>query len=122
MAAGIRTRHSRRCRSGNGGRCNCKPSYEAWVFSSRDGTKIRKTFPSLAEAKGWRADAEGAVRKRTLRAPTSTTVAEAAHAWLKGAREGTVRNRSGDRYKPSVLRGYERALRLRILPALGTPA
>ena len=69
--------------------------------------------------KGWRADAEGAVRRRTLRAPTSTTVAEAAEAWLEGARKGTVRNRSGDRYKPSALRGYERSLRLRVIPALG---
>jgi len=121
MAAGIRTRHGRRCRSAEGGRCDCKngPSYEAWVFSSRDGKKIRKTFGTLAEARGWRADAEGAVRKRTLRAPTTTTVAEAAEAWLEGARNGTVRKRSGDRYKPSALRGYERSLRLRVKPALG---
>lgn len=32
---------------------------------------------------------------------------------------GTVRNRSGDRYKPSALRGYERSLRLRVKPELG---
>jgi integrase len=30
-----------------------------------------------------------------------------------------VRTRSGERYKPSALRGYERALRTRLLPALG---
>src|SRR5262245_60037867 len=35
------------------------------------------------------------------------------------AREGSIRNRSGDRYKPSVLRSYEIALRLRLLPELG---
>ena len=119
MAAGIRTRHGRSCRSRGGGRCNCAPSYEAGVYSKREGKKIRKTFGTLAEARGWRADAEGAVRRRTLRAPTSTTVAEAAEAWLEGARKGTVRNRSGDRYKPSALRGYERSLRLRVIPALG---
>jgi integrase len=39
--------------------------------------------------------------------------------WLTGAREGTVRNRSGDRFKPSVLRGYEQGLRLHVLPDLG---
>jgi len=119
MAAGIRTRHGRSCRSREGGRCNCSPSYEAWVYSKRDGKKIRKTFPDLASAKGWRSDAEGAVRRRTLRAPTKTTVAEAAEVWLQGARVGTVRNRSGDRYKPSALRGYERSLRLRVKPELG---
>ena len=35
------------------------------------------------------------------------------------AERGAIRNRSGDRYKPSALRGYEQALRLRLLPPLG---
>lgn len=34
-------------------------------------------------------------------------------------REGSVRTRSGDRYKPSAVRAYERDLRLRIYPELG---
>ena len=38
---------------------------------------------------------------------------------MTGAREGTVRNRSGDSYKPSAVRGLEEAFRLRLLPALG---
>jgi integrase len=119
MAAGIRTRHGRSCRSREGGRCNCTPSYEAWVYSKRDGRKIRKTFHDLAEAKGWRADADSAVRKRTLRAPSRVTLSEAATAWLEGARAGNVRNRSGDAYKPSSIRSYEIALRLRVLPVFG---
>lgn len=48
------------------------------------------------------------------------TVREASEEWLAGARAGTIRNRSGDVYKPSVLRGYEQALRIRILPDLGS--
>jgi hypothetical protein len=36
-----------------------------------------------------------------------------------GAWDGRIRNRSGNRYKPSALRSYERALRLRVLPVLG---
>jgi len=119
MAAGIRARHGRSCRSRRGERCNCQPSYEAFVWSKRDNRKIRKTFRELAEARTWRADAESAVRKRTLRAPSKVTIAEAAGDWLEGARKGTVRTRSGDRYKPSAIRGYEAALRLRILPEFG---
>lgn len=46
----------------------------------------------------------------------SATLAEAAATWLAGATAGSVRNRSGDVYKPSVVRGYEQALRL---PELG---
>jgi len=116
---GIRARHSRTCRAHEGVRCNCRPSYEAFVFSKRDGKKLRKTFPSLAAARGWRNDALGELDRGRLRAPTSLTVREAADRWLEGAREGSVRNRSGDRYKPSAIRSYDAALRLRLLDELG---
>jgi len=118
---GVRVRHSRSCPAASSREvnCRCSPSYEAWAFSVRDGKKVRKTFPTLAAAKGWRADATSAIRKGAMRAPSSTTLREAADAWLEGAREGTIRTRSGDRYKPSVLRGYEQALRTRLLPELG---
>ncbi len=117
--AGIRTRHGRSCRSREGGRCNCSPSYEAWVYSKRDGKKIRKTFATTAEARSWRSDSESAVRRRTLRAPSKVTVSVAAAEWLAGAQEGKIRNRSGHAYKPSAIRGYEAALRLRVLPEFG---
>jgi integrase len=35
------------------------------------------------------------------------------------AEAGFIRNRSGDPYKPSALRGYEQSLRARLLPAMG---
>jgi integrase len=54
-----------------------------------------------------------------LRAPASTTLREAAEAWLEGAREGTIRTRSGDPYKPSAIAGYDAALRLHLLDDLG---
>jgi integrase len=116
---GIRVRHARSCASSNGGRCKCRPSYEAFVFSARDGKKLRKTFPTLAAARAWRADASSALRRGTLRAPSTLTLREAAEAWLEGADEGSIRTRSGDAYKPSALRGYEQALRTRLLPDLG---
>jgi site-specific recombinase XerD len=36
---------------------------------------------------------------------------------LTGAKTGAITNRSGDPYKPSALRSYEQAMRLRVLPA-----
>ena len=54
-----------------------------------------------------------------MRAVKSGTVDQAAEAWLAGARDGSIRNRSGDPYKPSAVRAYEKELRLRILPAFG---
>ncbi len=73
----------------------------------------------LAAAKGFRDDARTAARKGALRAPAPTTVRKAGEAWLAGARDGSIRTRSGDQFKPSTIRGYEEALRLRLYPELG---
>jgi len=118
-ANGIRVRHKRRCASKADDECNCKPSYEAFVYSPRDKTKIRKTFATKAAARAWRAEASTAVRKGQLRTPTTTTVREAWEAWLSGARDGTVRTRSGDVYKPSAIHGYEQVMKARVLHDFG---
>jgi integrase len=81
------------------------------VWSARDNKRIRKHFDSLGEAKMWRADSYGRLRRREMRASSAVTFAEAADQWLAGARAGSVRTRSGDAYKPSTIRSYERALR-----------
>jgi integrase len=94
-AAGIRVRHARSCRSREGARCNCRPRTRRGSTRSANDKKIRKTFKSLAEARSWRADAESAVRKQTLRAPSKLTVRQAAEDWLEGARADAIRNRSG---------------------------
>ena len=73
----------------------------------------------LGAARGWRADAQVGLRKGTLRAPTPITLRQAADAWLAGARDGSIRTRSGDAYKPSAVRSYEGSLRKRVLPELG---
>src|SRR5581483_7228538 len=48
------------------------------------------------------------------------TVREAAEEWLAAAESGVVRTRSGDQFKPSAIRSYRQALRMRILPTLGS--
>jgi integrase len=116
---GITKRHSGGCASRAGRKCDCNAGYEAWVFSPRDNRKIRKTLTTHAAARAWRSDAQRNVRMGALRAAQDATLRDASKAWLDGAREGAIRNRSGDRYKPSVLRGYEQGLRLHVLPALG---
>ena len=115
---GIRVRHGRACGAPDA-RCSCAPAYEAWAYDRRTDRKIRKTFPTMAAAKAWRAEATTAVRKGSMRAAPTGTVRQAADAWLAGARDGSIRNRSGDVYKPSAIRGYDAALRTRILPDLG---
>src|SRR4051794_30127776 len=95
-------------------------TYRASVWSTRDGRLIRKRFDSLAEAKAWRTDAMAALQHGTLRPPARVTIEESAEAWLEDARNGVVRNRSGRIFKPSTIRSYERALKLRVYPALGS--
>ncbi len=112
-------RHALRCSSRAGDGCNCRPGYQAQVWSPPDGKTIRKTFHTLADARAWRAEAQTALRRGTLRAPTRTTLAEAAKAWLAAAQAGIVRTRSGDPYKPSALRGYEQSFRTKLLPEIG---
>jgi integrase len=94
-------------------------TYEAWIWSPRDSRKIRRSFPTLAAAKGWRTDAQKAVKDKKLRAPTSRTLRQEVEEWLDGAREGRILNRRKQRYKPAVVRIYGISLKLRVLPELG---
>ncbi|MDA0163151.1 site-specific integrase [Solirubrobacter ginsenosidimutans] len=116
---GIEVRHARRCKARRGGSCDCSPSYRAAVWSQRDKRKIQRTFSTPRAARTWREDAKTDLRRGVLRVPRPTTVREVGDKWIRDAKAGTVRNRSGDQYKPSVLRGYEQALRDRIYPDLG---
>ena len=100
---GIRTRHSRSCTTRTAARCNCEPTYEAWVYSKRDGKKIRRSFPTQAAAR--RAGAPTrmkAVKDKRLRAPSSRTLRQEVDEWLAGAREGRILNKREQPYKPAV--------------------
>ena len=116
---GIEVRHAKACASREGRKCNCRPTYQASAWSARDEKRLRKTFPTLAAARHWRAEAQSAIHRGKLRAPTATTLAEAGEELIEGMRSGRVRTKSGDLYKPSAIRSYERALRDRVLPELG---
>jgi integrase len=108
---GIVVKHRAGCASEHGGRCNCRKVYQAAVWSARDAKRIRKHFDHLGEAKNWRSESYGRLRRREMRAPSAMTFGEAAALWLLGVRTGSIRTRSGDRYKPSTIRSYELALR-----------
>lgn len=120
MSAGVRPRHQRGCASADGGACSCTPTWQAEAYDQVTGKKIRKTFPSHAAAKSWRADTMSAIKKGLRRGPSGMTVEEAGREFLAGVDAGTIRNRSGDPFKPSVIRGYRAALEARIFPALGS--
>lgn len=108
---GIVVKHRVGCASERDSACNCRRVYQAAVWSAREGKRIRKHFDSLGDAKAWRAESYGKLRRRELRAPSAMTFAQASDLWLEGVRAGTVRTRSGETYKPSTIRSYEQALR-----------
>lgn len=117
---GIEVRHRQGCRTRTGGNCTCHPSFRGKVWSARDSRRIHGPwFPTPAQARNWRQDALVGVRKGSLRAPVETTLREAAQEFIEGARTGAVLTRKGQPYAPASVRGYERSLRLYVLPALG---
>lgn len=117
-APGVEIRHVRGCASRGDAACDCEPNYRAMAYAG-NGKRLRRTFPTLAAAQAGRQDTQVDLRRGVIEASKPLTVAQAADAWVRGVRAGTVRNRSGDLYKPSALRGYEQALRDYILPGLG---
>ena len=99
--------------------CRGATVFCAVVYDKTTGRKTSKTFDTITAARQWRTDAMSALRAGTMTADRGPTLREAASQWLQDARDGHVRDRSGDPYKPSAIRGYEKNLRLRVLPALG---
>ena len=121
MAAGIDTRHARSCRSrgGGGARCNCTPTYQAHVFDSRAGKRIRKTFPTHAAAKTWRQDAIIALRTGGLAPSRTPTLADALDDLIDGMTSGRILDRTGKPYKPATVRSYRTAADAYLKPRLG---
>jgi integrase len=119
MAEGIEVRHSRSCGSRAGKRCTCEPGYRVAVYDAIGRRKVSKTFRTLAEARRWRAAAQTQTAKGVRLSGTAQTLLRAAEAFVEGIASGAIRTRAGERYKPSVVREYERSLRLHVLPTLG---
>jgi integrase len=119
LPEGVFVRHQRECAARAGGRCRCRPTYQAQVYDRITGRRKSKSFSSAAAARTWRQDAMVALRRGAFRPGRPVTIRQAGGEWIEDARTGLIRNRSGDTYKPSALRAYEDALRLRIYPALG---
>lgn len=95
--------------------------------ASWKGRFVSRTFATLPAAVRWRADAMDALRAGgrppgplPLVAPReSPTIEDAARALGRGIRAGTVRNRNGMPYKPSVSRRMESSLREHVIPRIG---
>ena len=94
--------------------------YQAQIYDRVSGRRKTKSFATAGAARTWRQDAMVALRQGAFSPGRATTIRQAGAEWVEGARADLIHNRSGERYKPSALRGYEDALRLRIYPSLGS--
>src|SRR5512132_3756520 len=119
MAEGIEVRHARSCASRAGKRCNCEPVYRVAVYDAISRRKVSKTFRALGDARRWRATALTQAARGVRLAGTAQTLLEAAEDFVAGIATGAIRTRAGERYKPAVVREYERSLRLHVPPPLG---
>src|ERR1700683_102378 len=84
---GVYKIHARGC---PGGKCRCESSYQATVWSAREGKLIRKHFDSPKEAVIWRGELRGAVDRGEAKAPTRQTVAQAMEVLLAGMADETI--------------------------------
>lgn len=66
---------------------------------------------NLAEATRWRDDMLAGARDGLL-SRERAVLGIAAEVWLQGITAGTIRNRSGKKYKPSVVRDYKRDIKI----------
>lgn len=72
-----------------------------------------------ADKFGWANSSCESVGAVLGRCGKSEHLREAWQAWIAGATVGTIRNRSGDPFKPAALRAYRSAMKNRVLPELG---
>ena len=106
-----------------------KPAYRVRV--RRGGSLQTATLSTVEEALAWRARAVAAARgeaeppqspsrpKPAALPREALTVEQAARRLVLGMRDGSIRTRDGKPFKPSVVRKYEEALRLGVLPLVG---
>jgi integrase len=92
--------------------------YRGVVNTKATGKQHGAWTETHAEAKAWRVKALSEAAAGTRRRSSGVTLREAWDAWYGGAKAGHFRSRSGEPFRPSTLRGYERAWK-RVDPELG---
>lgn len=112
-------RHERHCRTHEGARCNCAPSYQARAWSNAAGREVRRSFKTKAEAKAWRARAMAGHADKIAGATSSPVMGVLAEQVFADAKAGRLLNKSGDAYKASAIRSYESSYKQHIKPAIG---
>jgi integrase len=117
--AGINLVHQKTCSNETTAVCDCDPSFQGQAWSKVHQRNLRRTFKTLEEARLWRQETIEALTDPTALAPGQAFFDLAAQTWLKAAKSGAVRTRSGTPFKPAALRSYEDSIRRFLIPRLG---
>ncbi len=120
LPAGIFRVHDPKCpakATGELADCRCRPRYQAQAGPR--GRRLTATRDKLEEVKSWKRDVEKAFEHGHMDQPSGPTFRAEAEEWLRKARTGAVRTRSGKTYRERTLIGYEQVLALHVYPAIG---
>ena len=120
LPEGTQLRHRTGCPMLDGGaRCRCRPAYRLRLRLG-DGRRVSATFDTLAEATAWRAEQLGPNPPRPDRARRQQpTIRALAYELLDGIEAGTILNRNGTPWKPSVAHAYRVDIEGTVVPVFG---
>jgi integrase len=118
---GVFARHQQHCAIGNGGRCNCKPSYYGVVWDRARKRHVKtKRMATIEAARNAHADLSGRIERGELPEGGGIALSDARARFVTAAREGRALNKHGRRYKPRAIDDIEEVLRVHVEPTLGT--
>lgn len=117
---GVYARHQQRCRTEEGGRCNCKPSYYGIAYDRARRKHVgTRRQPTTEAARNARADLQARLDRGEAPATRGVRLTEAREQFVKAAREGRALNKHGRRYKRKAIDLIEGRLKHDVEPRLG---
>lgn len=117
---GVYARHQQRCRTEEGGRCNCKPSYYGIAYDRARRKHVgTRRHPTTEAARNARADLQARLDRGEAPATRGVRLTEAREQFVKAAREGRALNKHGRRYKRKAIDLIEGRLKHDVEPGLG---
>jgi integrase len=116
----VYARHQQRCRTEEGGRCNCKPSYYGIAYDRARRKHVgTRRQPTTEAARNARADLQARLDRGEAPATRGVRLTEAREQFVKAAREGRALNKHGRRYKRKAIDLIEGRLKHDVEPRLG---
>lgn len=113
-------RHRTGCGVEEDSACTCRPTYWGKVWDGAAGKRRKtKNFATPSAARKAKADLEARLSAGMMPVRSQLRVDQAIDEFLAGARDGSVLNKHGRRYRPSAIRTLAGALQGPVSEAIG---